>query len=115
MSHVVDSTIHINEGNTLVWDGLSDENKPHSDETRWINDATVTAEIKDKTDAVVITAITLSYVAGSKGIYRGTITKAQAATLVEGTKYFVEMTAVVTDFEDGFRRFEVRARYHGRQ
>ena len=115
MSHTVDSTIHINEGNTLVWEGLSDENKPNSDATRWINNATVTAEIKDKTGAVVIASITLSYVASSNGLYRGTITKPQAATLIDGTKYFVEMTAVVSGFEDGFRRFEVRARYHGRQ
>lgn len=115
MSHAVDSTIHISEGNTLVWDGLSDENKPCSDDTRWINDATVTAEIKDKAGDVVIGGITLSYVASSNGLYRGTITKAQAATLIEGTKYFVEITAVASGFEDGFRRFEVRARYHGRE
>jgi hypothetical protein len=63
----------------------------------------------------VIANIALSYVTSSNGLYRGTITKAQAATLIEGTKYYVEMTAVVSGFEDGFRRFEVRARYHGRQ
>ena len=114
MAHVVDSTIYINEGNTLVWEGLSDENKPHSDPTRWINDATITAQIKDKTGVIVISNITLAYVAGSNGVYRGTITKAQAATLIEGTKYYVELTAVVSGFEDGFRRFEARARYHGR-
>jgi hypothetical protein len=115
MSHTVDSTIHINEGNTLVWEGLSDENKTHSDATRWLNNATITAQIKDREGTVVIANIALSYIASSNGVYRGTITKAQVATLIDGNKYFVEMTAVVTGFEDGFRRFEVRARYHGRQ
>src|SRR4029079_14246110 len=104
VSHRWRKRIHINEGNTLVWDGLSDENKPISDDTRWINDASITAQIKDKTDAVVITGITLSYVAASKGDYRGTITKANAALLTDGVKYFVEMTAEVSGFEDGFRR-----------
>lgn len=113
MSHTVDSTIHINEGNTLVWEGLSDENKPHNDATRWINNATVTAQIKDQLGVVMIANITLGYVTASNGLYRGTITKAQAGTLIDGTKYLVEMTAVVSGFEDGFRRFEVRARYHG--
>jgi hypothetical protein len=115
MSHTVDSTIHINEGNTLVWEGLSDENKPHSDATRWINDAAITAQVKDKTGVVVIDGVALAYVPESKGVYRGTITKVKAALLIDGTKYFVEMTAVASGFEDGFRRFEVRARYHGRQ
>ena len=115
MSHTIDSTIHINEGNTLVWEGLSDENKPHSDATRWINNATITAEIKDNLGAVVIAGVTLPYVASSNGVYRGTVTKAHAALLINGTKYFVEMNAVVTGFEDGFRRFEIRARYHGRE
>jgi hypothetical protein len=113
MPHTVDKTIHLNEGNTLVWEGLSDENKPPSDATRWINNAAVTAQIKDKLGAVVISGITLGHVADSNGNYRGTITKAQAATLIEGAKYFVELTAVVSGFEDGFRRLEVRARYHG--
>ena len=115
MSHTVDSTIYINEGNTLVWDGLCDENKPHSDSSRWLNDATITAQVKDRNNSVVIDGIDLPYIAGSHGDYRGTITKAKSATLVDGDKYFVEMTAVITGFEDGFRRFEVRARYHGRQ
>jgi len=115
MSHTLDRTIYINEGNTLAWDGLCDDNKPNSDATRWINDATVTVQVKDRTGLVVIDGIMLAYVDGSSGNYRGTITKAKTATLTDGTKYYVEMTAVASGFEDGFRRFEARARYHGVQ
>ena len=113
MSGSHDKVIFINEGNTLFWEGLSDENKPHSDPTRWINTATVSAAVKNEAGNEVISGITLAYVTGSNADYRGTVTKAQAATLTEETKYFVEMTASANGFEDGFRRFEVRARYHG--
>ena len=37
---------------------------------------------------VVIDKIALNYITSSNGEYRGTITKAQAATLVDGNKYF---------------------------
>lgn len=102
-----DKYLYINEDNVIEWD----EMKNSADDT-FINDATVTFTIKDTDDVVWngVENVTMPYVAGSNGKYQGTLMKAEAADLVRGTRYFIEITADAD--VDGFRRIEATAAYH---
>lgn len=71
----------------------------------FINNATVTATIKDSTGAVVtgqVFPVTLDYVAASDGIYRASLDKALA--LIDDAEYTAEITAITTA-GDGFWEF----------
>jgi len=57
----------------------------------YMNAATVSAQIKDATEAAVGAPVTLSYVAASDGNYEGTV--AAAAAVAIGGAYTVEITA----------------------
>ncbi len=71
----------------------------------FINDAAVTATIKDKAGVVVSGQsfpVTLVYVAGSNGDYRATLTK--DLLLLDDIEYIAEITATATA-GDGFWKF----------
>lgn len=76
----------------------------------YINGATVTASVKDLAGNVVSGGgpHTLSYVAASDGVYRGTIDK--AISLSAGVTYYLEITATSAGIDD-FRRIRIVAAY----
>lgn len=63
-----------------------------ADAGAYLNDATVTFTVTDTEDAAVsgVATITMSYVSGSNGNYRGTLP--DEASLVEGTNYIIKIT-----------------------
>ena len=62
----------------------------------FVNDATVTAVVKDAAGDVVAGAdsITLSYVASSDGVYKGQV--ADTAAIVDGDEYTLVITIVAS-------------------
>ena len=80
--------LYVGSDNRIELTGLRDP-----DDDSYVNDATVTALLKDDTDTTTVTSssITLDYVAASNGNYRGSIPS--TVTLVDGTSYYVRITA----------------------
>jgi hypothetical protein len=68
----------------------------------WVNDAVVTATLKDSASAVVtgINALSLSYIAASNGNYRGAIP--DTFNPAEGYDYTLEITATQGGTTVGF-------------
>lgn len=99
--------LHVGEDNLIEWLSMQD-----AADDSYINDATVTATLKDPAGAAVTNAsnISLSYVAGSNGDYQGVIP--ENAALVRRKEYFLEVTAVSAG-RNGFRRIRCLADYHG--
>ena len=100
--------IWINADSDVVYEGF----RKASDGT-YLNAATATFVVKDANDIQVIPPtgeLTMDYVAGSDGDYRGTIDKAEVATFTQDAKYFVEITIAEGDVDD-FRRLEAYAQY----
>lgn len=54
-----------------------------------VNNATITATIKDTSGTTIGSAATLSYVATSNGHYLGQLTAATTLLLTAGTEYYV--------------------------
>jgi hypothetical protein len=102
--------LHIGEDNTIRWDGLHRNDVPAEHDDYFVNDATITWELKDAAAAVVADG-DLEYVPSSDGDYGGTLEKAQV-TLVERSRYTLELTAVAGGF-DGFRKIPCVAMHHG--
>jgi len=96
--------IYMNEDNDIMW------RKMQTRDGTVINDATVSVAIKSSAGTSIATA-SLDYVTGSDGNYEGTIPSTDVDTLVEGSTYYVELTAVSGNY-NGFRRVDVRAAYH---
>ena len=92
----------ISSDNTVEWDGMTDPTGAY------LNAATVTCQVKDSADSTTATGITLTYVAGSNGKYRGTIPS--TTSLTEEATYYVEVTAVEGS-NNGFRRTREIAKY----
>lgn len=61
----------------------------------FLNDATVAGAILNSAGSTVAT-FSLSYISGTNGNYRGTITAAVSATLTAGTTYTLQVTATST-------------------
>jgi len=97
--------IYLDEDNVIEWSNMTD-----GTDSSFVNDATVTFDVKDLAD-VSKGAGSMAYVAGSDGKYQGVFTSTDAATLIAGTSYAVEITAASSG-RDGFRRLPVVARYH---
>jgi hypothetical protein len=102
--------IHIGEDNVVEWLRLR-----NNITEAYVNTATVRATLKDSTGEIIAGAwaVVLSYVAGSNGDYRGTISAAATSGLTDGGTYYLEVTA--TGDGTGFRRMQVTATYHGAQ
>jgi hypothetical protein len=97
--------IAMSADNTVEWLGMKNPLGV------FINDATVTAEIKTSAEAAVSgSSISLSYVAVSDGDYRGSFP--HTLVLTEGAQYFVEVTATRAP-DNGFRRWTERAEFRG--
>lgn len=83
------SNIYLNNDNLL-----SVENLKNAATDVYINDATVTATLKDKLGANVTGQswpLTMTFVASSNGTYRGTLE--DGLSLTEGESYTAEITA----------------------
>ena len=95
-------------GSSSTTDGLKDAKAD-----TYINDAATTFSIKDTDGAVYqgISGKVMQYVEGSNGRYQGDLTEADAAKLVEGDTYIVEVTALSVG-RRALRRMRVVARYH---
>jgi len=80
--------IYVGSDNRIELTGLRDP-----DDDSYVNDATVTALLKDSTDTSTISgsSITLTYVTGSDGDYRGSIPS--SVSLTAGTAYYARITA----------------------
>lgn len=57
----------------------------------YVNDATVTFTLKDADEVVVVSGVSMPYVAASNGRYQGTLQ--DTVSLTTGLKYFLEVTA----------------------
>lgn len=97
-------TIYKNEDNIVKLAGLKD-----TVTLAYVNDATVTYEFKSAT-AATLTSGTLSYVAASDGIYRGTVDA--SVDFKVGSKYYLEVTGASSG-RDLFRRIECEVKYRG--
>ncbi len=87
--------LHPNSATDAKWTGLKNEQT-----NAFINDAssvTVVVLAADRV-TVVISAVTLGYVAASDGIYRGVV--AASASIVAGVQYFVKVIAVTSSGTD---------------
>jgi hypothetical protein len=94
----------IGNDQTLTLEGLQDEVT-----SNYINDATVTATVKDRAGNAVSGQswpLTLDYVTASDGIYRGNLE--DTLVLAPGVSYFVEISAVAGAGK-GFWRFARKA------
>jgi hypothetical protein len=80
--------IYVGSDNRIELTGLRDP-----DDDSYVNDATVTALLKDSADANTISgsSITLTYVTGSDGNYRGSMPN--TVSLTDGTSYYVHVSA----------------------
>ena len=58
----------------------------------YINDATVSCQMKTDAGANEGSSFSLSYVAASNGTYRGVFTDTDAADLTDGATYYCEIT-----------------------
>jgi hypothetical protein len=97
----------IGNDQTLLVEGLQDEITGD-----YINNATVTATIKDKRDVAVAGQswpATLAYVDDSNGNYRGNLE--DGLELVQGRVYWVEITANAGSDIIAFWRFRLAAMY----
>lgn len=94
----------IGNDQTLTLEGLQDEVT-----LAYINDATVTATVKDRSGNEVAGQswpLTLDYVVLSNGTYQGNLE--DALVLSRGASYFVEITATAGTGK-GFWRFQRKA------
>lgn len=105
--------LYIDSDSSIEIDALKDP----TDNT-FVNDATVTANVKTPAGAVVSNGgpITLSYIANSDGDYRGTLGDDAAindgSSSGDGPDYFLEVTAESSG-RTKFWRFPCRAKYRG--
>ena len=96
--------LYVGEDNLVQWLGMTS-----SVDGSYINDATVAGVLKRQSGEIVADGITLAYVAGSNGDYRGEID--QSITLVHNARYTLELSAE-SQSREGFRRIECQAFYH---
>jgi len=107
--------LFIGEDNIIFW---GDRHVPYSglydnSTESFVNDATVTATLKDSAGSAVSGAsnISLSYVSGTNGVYEGVLE--DGVSLTENSTYYLEITATASNDRVGFRRIKYTAAYHG--
>lgn len=109
--------LFIGQDNTVFWgdraipnSGLYDNNLE-----QFVNNATVTFTLKDSAGSAVsgATAVSMSYVTGTKGVYEGTLE--DGVSLTENSTYYLEITATASGDRVGFRRISFQALYRGAQ
>jgi hypothetical protein len=107
--------LYIGEDNMVFWgdpdvpgSGLYDNHLG-----QFVNDATLTFTLKDSGGSAVsgASAISMIYVTGSKGCYRGVLE--DGVSLTENATYYLEITATGSGDRVGFRRITYTAVYHG--
>lgn len=100
--------ILIGEDNVVYWLRLKDNTTGE-----YVDNATLRMTLKDGEGNAISGAsnLTLAYIPGSNGDYRGTISASVAGTLINGVTYYLEVTA--TGGGTGFRRIPLLAAYHG--
>lgn len=114
MPDIQGGNLYIGQDNRVVWgdravpnSGLYDTNLE-----RFVNDATVTFQLKDSGGSNVSGGSgTMSYIAGSKGLYEGVLE--DAVSLTADATYYLEITASASGDRVGFRRLTYTAQYQG--
>lgn len=110
MSGIVQPIQQIPIGNSVAvtWKGMA------TDEGTVINDATVAFTLKDSSGVAVsgASAITMGYVAGTSGNYRGILSNTVTAGLTAGARYQIVITAS-TIYGQGQRYISCDAEYAG--
>ena len=86
-------TLYVSEPRDVVLEGLKDDATGS-----YINSATITGQVRTSGDSItagsrVGSTFSLSYIASSNGNYRGTFSAADAASLTEGTTYWLWVSA----------------------
>jgi hypothetical protein len=98
----------INEDNLFRWD-----NARHASDGTPVDTGSGSWEVKDDADPqAVVASGALAHVTGSVGRWQGAMDKADAANLVEGKTYYVELTLSDGAGADGFRRITCTAVYN---
>ena len=107
--------LYIGEDNVVFW---GDTDIPGSGlydtvTKSFVNDATMTFTLKNSAGSAVsgASAVSMTYVTGSQGCYRGVLE--DGVSLTENSTYYLEITATGSSDRIGFRRIEYTARYHG--
>lgn len=99
--------LYINEDNLIRWDEAA-----LSSDDSYINAGTGTWALKTAAGTSVGSG-SLTYVTSSNGRWHATIDKLTVDDLTEEGTYYLELTLSNGSGADGFRRFEVVAKYHG--
>lgn len=104
------ATLAIKSDIAIRWLGMYDEVS-----AAYVNDATVTFSILDFTTKIPLSGmsnIPMAFQTGTNGNYVGVLDKAQSSTLVEGTKYWIAVTAA-SQGRDEYREFLATAGFRG--
>lgn len=115
MPGVRSGNLYIGEDNLVEWgdpdipgSGLYDRNAGV-----FVNNATMLFTLKNSAESAVsgATAVSMDYVPGTHGCYRGVLE--DGVSLTENATYHLEVTATASGDRVGFRRIEYVAKYHG--
>lgn len=102
--------LYINEDNDLFWRKPTARGEPVDVGTGaweiWLTDAD-----REEDDPTASGSLEFIEEDEDEFYWRGTLEKSDAATLLEGVEYFLEMTLDAA--QDGFRRVHCVAKYHG--
>ncbi len=102
-----DGLLHVGEDNVITWGGMVDRSTG-----ALVNGATVTVDVVDDQGDSVAESVSIAYVTGSHGDYRGKIGALVAELMADGSWYQVSLSAV-SGARTGYRSEPVRACNHG--
>lgn len=79
----------------------------------FVNDASAAFTLKDSVGVAVsgASAVSMSYVTGTKGVYEGVLE--DGVSLTDGATYYLEITVTASSDRVGFRRIQYEAEYRG--
>lgn len=103
--------IYIGTGQYVEWEGLS--HNANGELITSVSSMKFTLYSKSGTPVTGAQDISMTLVPGSNATYRGILTAAAAANLVEGERYYLEPQVSIPDFEPAKRRVWYVAQYHG--
>jgi hypothetical protein len=104
----IHARLHIGEDNLVRLLGLKDA----AEGGDYINNATVTTELKEQ-DGTLRTGspVTMTYAAGTNGIYEGVLEDTLLSSTDEGSYFWIEVTAKQGANTIAFWRLRARAEY----
>jgi hypothetical protein len=115
MSGIRGGKLFIGQDNVVYWGQRSEKDSGLYDTVTetFVNDATVTFTLKDSAGSAVsgASAVSMTYVTGTKGVYEGVME--DNVSLTAGSTYYLEITATGSSDRVGFRRIQYEAEYRG--